>query len=395
MENKKDNTIKFDLRLNFENLTGVYGKFYSIKVKMFLMISSFFILGFQEAISGNLKEKKCIYNAREGIRKIDRNMYYLDFNGKVIQARGLKNEKQKKLDSASVVLLNEHKEVVGIYYSNKAGLFRMKLPLNRRFTIRVSKKGWTPKIILIDTRVSRVKNGNYYFPFDVFMFEDIPSVDVSILNEPIASVIFNDRLNRFYYNRDHTDYVNETLRKLYVAYYRYRSKHDTLLKKSNKENAGYVVMSVKRNVKEDKPREVLKQEDGYFGKRTGSEEKTHRKELEETDRNSNHRIVFKIQILSLEGRIPMCAKVFERCGKVNEYIHNNEYKYTIGEFSSLEGATNALRELKRKGYEDAFPIAFDNGKRITVTEATKLIMKTKVGLILRKQINNYTNKFTT
>lgn len=80
-------------------------------------------------------------------------------------------------------------------------------------------------------------------------------------------------------------------------------------------------------------------------------------------------IEFKIQIISLAGYLPANATFFKNCGHADEYVINNVYKYTVGKFANIEDAQKATDALKKKGYKDAFPVAFINGHLITADEA--------------------------
>jgi len=82
-------------------------------------------------------------------------------------------------------------------------------------------------------------------------------------------------------------------------------------------------------------------------------------------------VVFKIQILSLCCHLPGKAKIFEGCGKVNEYVFNDQHKYTIGEYKTFEEALKEVNEIRKKGYEDAFIVAFVDGTRITIDNELK------------------------
>ncbi|MGK4568029.1 hypothetical protein [Flavobacterium sp. 3HN19-14] len=47
------------------------------------------------------------------------------------------------------------------------------------------------------------------------------------------------------------------------------------------------------------------------------------------------------------------------------------FKYMYGETSSYETAKENLAEAKAKGYDSAYLVAFRDGKKITIQEATK------------------------
>lgn len=80
-------------------------------------------------------------------------------------------------------------------------------------------------------------------------------------------------------------------------------------------------------------------------------------------------IVYRVQIISLAGCLPPNAAFFKKCGHAAEYIINDQYIYTIGEFKTNEEALKASDELRKKGYSDAFPVAFINKHKVTTEEA--------------------------
>jgi len=49
------------------------------------------------------------------------------------------------------------------------------------------------------------------------------------------------------------------------------------------------------------------------------------------------------------------------------------YKYTVGNNNDIKSASELQSELRKKGFGDAFVVAFQNGKRIPVRKALKLL----------------------
>jgi hypothetical protein len=43
----------------------------------------------------------------------------------------------------------------------------------------------------------------------------------------------------------------------------------------------------------------------------------------------------------------------------------------VGSFASIEGASQKLKEVKSKGYTDAFIVVYKNGKRDNITNYLK------------------------
>jgi N-acetylmuramoyl-L-alanine amidase len=57
---------------------------------------------------------------------------------------------------------------------------------------------------------------------------------------------------------------------------------------------------------------------------------------------------------------------------VSSYFHNGLYKYTSGHYSTLNEASKQQSILRKKGFTDAFVVAFNNGERISSTEAEEI-----------------------
>ena len=104
---------------------------------------------------------------------------------------------------------------------------------------------------------------------------------------------------------------------------------------------------------------------------TGNEKKT---EVDETasDTTSN-KIIFKVQILSSGIPLSTNSPKFKGIKNIWEYKEGILYKYTVGNNKELKSASALQSELRKKGFGDAFVVAFQNGKRIPVRKALKLL----------------------
>ncbi len=74
-------------------------------------------------------------------------------------------------------------------------------------------------------------------------------------------------------------------------------------------------------------------------------------------------IIYKIQILTSDKKLPSNSKVFKGYKNVGYYKEKGLYKYTYGETTNL----NEIRKLRRqviKDFKDAFIVAFQDGKKI-------------------------------
>ena len=84
-------------------------------------------------------------------------------------------------------------------------------------------------------------------------------------------------------------------------------------------------------------------------------------------------IIFKVQILSSSNRLADKSPEFKGLNNVSEYQESGLYKYTVGNKKDLKSASLLQSELRKKGFNGAFVVAFKNGKRIPIRQARRLI----------------------
>ncbi len=97
---------------------------------------------------------------------------------------------------------------------------------------------------------------------------------------------------------------------------------------------------------------------------------------EQTDSITSNKIKvgirFKIQIASSNKSIPLNSKEFKGLKDIEEFEIEGTYKYTVGNESNYNEIVKLQKKI-RKNFSDAFIIAFDNGKKISVKEAINKI----------------------
>jgi len=87
------------------------------------------------------------------------------------------------------------------------------------------------------------------------------------------------------------------------------------------------------------------------------------------------RVSFRVQFAMYPDAKPLDSKLFSDIDNVKMYYHNGAYKYTSGDFGSMESALQWRKELVAKGYKDAFVVAFKGEVRIPNDEAKRLTEK--------------------
>lgn len=86
-------------------------------------------------------------------------------------------------------------------------------------------------------------------------------------------------------------------------------------------------------------------------------------------------ITFRVQFALYTESKPVDSKIFSGVGDVKMYFHSGAYKYTSGDFTTMEAALQRRKELSLKGYKDAFVVAFRGKERISNEEAKRLTEK--------------------
>ena len=82
-------------------------------------------------------------------------------------------------------------------------------------------------------------------------------------------------------------------------------------------------------------------------------------------------IIYKVQLSASARKLALEPRNFKGLKSVSMSFDNRVYKYMYGETSDYEEAKNKLEEVKSKGYDSAFLIAFKNGEKISIQDAIK------------------------
>ena len=83
-------------------------------------------------------------------------------------------------------------------------------------------------------------------------------------------------------------------------------------------------------------------------------------------------MIFKVQIATSSQKKELIPENFNGIEAVSYYEAGGIYRYTVGNEKSIEAANILQLKLKEKGFTDAFIVAFNNGKRISLSEALNM-----------------------
>lgn len=91
----------------------------------------------------------------------------------------------------------------------------------------------------------------------------------------------------------------------------------------------------------------------------------------QTIQKSGTEIVYRVQFMSSPTRVSKSDSRLNGLEDVFAYQDKGAWKYTAGVFATQKEALDYLKKIKEK-YADAFVVAFDNGRRISMVEAQRL-----------------------
>lgn len=161
---------------------------------------------------------RCVANSADTLVPDGAN--YLEMRGKVLRSEGQQRDDEKVLlDSAEIHVTNESGKEVFLGLTDSKGKLSFRLPLYRKFTVAISKKGFVQKKIFVDTHLPASEAKNYVFAFDADIFEKVEGLDVSILDQPVAKISFRLLEKSFTYDAAYTNKINSGLQKMYREYY--------------------------------------------------------------------------------------------------------------------------------------------------------------------------------
>ncbi|MBW6482634.1 MAG: N-acetylmuramoyl-L-alanine amidase [Vicingaceae bacterium] len=151
-------------------------------------------------------------------------------------------------------------------------------------------------------------------------------------------------------------------------------------------NQDYMASAIYRAFKAYK--HELEEKNHIHEKEIKIEEKKETSKVNEEDKNtkknkskknevvsSEEGLIYKIQIATSSVKKELVASNFNGVENVEFYEAGGIFRYTVGSEKSISAANILQLKLREKGFEDAFIVAFNNGKRIALSEAINLEKK--------------------
>jgi N-acetylmuramoyl-L-alanine amidase len=86
-------------------------------------------------------------------------------------------------------------------------------------------------------------------------------------------------------------------------------------------------------------------------------------------------VVYRVQVASSSKKVELKPRNFKGFTELFEYESGGMYKYALGAEITIEKIQLVQKEVREKGYNDAFVIAFYQGSRISVSKAKEINKK--------------------
>jgi N-acetylmuramoyl-L-alanine amidase len=94
--------------------------------------------------------------------------------------------------------------------------------------------------------------------------------------------------------------------------------------------------------------------------------------------DAENTVRFCVQIAAYPTDIGVNNKIFEGMMKVSMYKQGELFKYIVGNEKDVSAASRLMQEIHKKGFKDAFVVAFDGNERITIDQAKQILKKQTV-----------------
>ncbi len=139
-----------------------------------------------------------------------------------------------------------------------------------------------------------------------------------------------------------------------------RTKEDSLEIENNKKQPKKETIDTTSTVSVHNDIEIENKNKQEANKKEIKDNKETKKEIS----NETDDIVYKVQLMSSDKKIPLTSEKFKDVSQPGEYTEKGIFKYTGGNFKTKQEAVKLQNELRKKGFKEAFVIAMQGEKRI-------------------------------
>lgn len=150
-----------------------------------------------------------------GMSTLNAQNWDFTFGGKVTE---FVEEKQKDMALELVtIIVARGTTVVSSTSTQSNGKFKCRIPGNGDYLVTVSKPGYISKRFAINTMNVPAERTNYpfgQFDVDIELFKTYPGLDYSVLDKPIARIVYTPELEDFDYEKAYTEKIRAELEKL-------------------------------------------------------------------------------------------------------------------------------------------------------------------------------------
>ncbi len=81
---------------------------------------------------------------------------------------------------------------------------------------------------------------------------------------------------------------------------------------------------------------------------------------------------YRVQFYTSPRQLPLSDSRFSKLDNLSYYEHNGMYKYTSGNFATIDDANIHRKKVKAAGFSDAFVVVFYKGKRVSMSEVESI-----------------------
>ena len=119
-------------------------------------------------------------------------------HGLLYDARFSKKDKMNFLDSATIIVEEmNNSQPKTIYYTNKAGAFFFKLPLNKLFQITLKKDGWLSKKLKLNTQLNEKEIRQFHLFIDAELYRKNTIHNLNEDDLPVMEIHYDESEMRF------------------------------------------------------------------------------------------------------------------------------------------------------------------------------------------------------